>query len=158
LRQKVPGVTIRTSLIVGFPGESEEQFQELMQFLEQYPLNHVGIFKYSKEEGTAAGRMENQIPEEIKEERLSRLAAVQQEVVKKLNAEMIGKRVVVVVESYHSETDLLLVGRFEGQCPEIDGQVILNDWQLVEQFGERYLVEITDVAGYDLVGKVCGHI
>lgn len=158
LRQKVPGVTIRTSLIVGFPGESEEQFQELMQFLEQYPLNHVGIFKYSKEEGTAAGRMENQIPEEIKEERLSRLAAVQQEVVEKLNVKMIGKRVVVVVESYHSETDLLLVGRFEGQCPEIDGQVILNDWQLVEQFGERYLVEITDVAGYDLVGKVCGNL
>ena len=98
--------------------------------------------------------MENQISDKIKETRHSRLAAVQQEVIAKLNQKMVGQILTVVVEKYHPETDLLLVGRYFGQCPEIDGQVILNDWQKVEAFGERYLVEITDSAGYDLVGTV----
>ena len=154
LREQVPGVHVRTSLIVGFPGETEAQFEELVTFLKEFPLNHVGIFKYSREAGTAAGKMENQIPEKIKESRQSRLAAVQQEVITQLNQKMIGQKLVVVAENYHPETDLLLVGRYFGQCPEIDGQVILNDWQKVDTFGERYLVEITDSAGYDLIGRV----
>ncbi|HEY4831242.1 MAG TPA: 30S ribosomal protein S12 methylthiotransferase RimO [Waddliaceae bacterium] len=154
LRKEIPDVHIRTSLIVGFPGETEDQFQELTAFLKEFPLNHVGIFKYSREEGTVAGKMENQISDKIKETRHSRLAAVQQEVIAKLNQKMVGQILTVVVEKYHPETDLLLVGRYFGQCPEIDGQVILNDWQKVEAFGERYLVEITDSAGYDLVGTV----
>lgn len=154
LREKVPDVHIRTSLIVGFPGETEAQFEELVTFLEEFPLNHVGIFKYSQEEGTAAGKMENQISEEVKEARLARLAAVQQKSVAALNKKLVGRKLIVVVEGYHPDTDLLLVGRYFGQCPEIDGQVILNDWAKVETVGERYLVEITDVAGYDLVGKV----
>ena len=78
LRGEMPNVVIRTSLIVGFPGETEEQFEELAQFIKDYPLNHVGIFKYSREEGTPAGKMEQQLPEKIKESRQSRLAAVQQ--------------------------------------------------------------------------------
>lgn len=154
LRREIPEIHIRTSLIVGFPGESEAQFKELAAFLEEYPLNHVGIFKYSQEEGTVAGRMENQIQDTVKEERLNYLAALQQRVVADLNQKMKGKTLTVVVENYHPETDLLLVGRYFGQCPEIDGQVILNDWAGVEAFGERYLVEITDTAGYDLVGRV----
>jgi len=154
LREKVPDVHIRTSLIVGFPGETEEQFEELVAFLQEFPLNHVGIFKYSQEAGTPAASMDNQIPEPVKEKRHQRLAAVQQKAVAQLNKKMIGKKVVVVVEQYHPETELLLTGRYFGQCPEIDGQVILNDWQKVTAFGERYLVEITDVAGYDLVGTV----
>lgn len=154
LRATLPDIHIRTSLIVGFPGETEEQFQELLRFVKEYPLNHVGIFKYSQEEGTPAGKMENQIPEEIKERRLQELAAVQQKSVEALNRKMIKKRLEVVVENYHPETELLLLGRYFGQCPEIDGQVILNDWQLVTNFGDRYWVEITDVAGYDLIGKV----
>jgi ribosomal protein S12 methylthiotransferase len=98
--------------------------------------------------------MDNQIPDEIKQRRQSALAAIQQEVVSKLNKKMIGRKLAVVVENYHPETDLLLVGRYFGQCPEIDGQVILNDWEKVDRFGERYLVEITDVGGYDLIGRV----
>jgi len=154
LREKIPDVHIRTSLIVGFPGETEEQFKKLIAFLKEFPLNHVGIFKYSKEEGTPAGKMDHQIPEEVKEKRQDKLAAVQQKVVSDLNKKMLGHKLEVVVENYHPETDLLLVGRYFGQCPEIDGHVILNDWQKVDQFGERYLVEITDVAGYDLIGRV----
>jgi ribosomal protein S12 methylthiotransferase len=154
LRDRVPDIHIRTSLIVGFPGETEDQFEELLTFLKEFPLNHVGIFKYSREEGTVAGRMENQISEKVKEKRQKRLASTQQEVVAQLNQQMVGRKLTVVVENYHPETDLLLVGRYFGQCPEIDGQVILNDWQRVEAFGQRYLVEITATSGYDLVGRV----
>lgn len=154
LREKIPSIHIRTSLIVGFPGETEEQFQELLTFVKEYPLNHIGIFTYSREEGTVAARMQEQVPEEVKLERQARLAAVQQEVIEKLNQQMIGQKLEVIVESHHPETDLLLVGRYFGQAPEIDGQVILNDWAPVRAFGERYLVEITDAAGYDLIGKV----
>lgn len=154
LRARIPQMHIRTSLIVGFPGETEEQFEELLAFVQQYPLNHVGIFTYSQEEGTPAGRMEDQVPQEVKEARLNRLAAAQHEVTEGLNAKMIGQQIEVVVEGYHPESEYLLVGRYFGQAPEIDGQVILNDWQHVQAFGERYLVEVTDAAGYDLVGKV----
>ncbi len=154
LREKIPNIHIRTSLIVGFPSETEEQFEELLQFVQDYPLNHIGIFKYSREEGTVAGRMEEQISDEVKEERQQRLAALQQEMSEKLNENLIGQKMQVVVEAYHKESELLLVGRHQGQCPEIDGQVILNDWRLVDSFGERYEVEITDVAGYDLIGRV----
>lgn len=154
LRTKIPNLHVRTSLIVGFPGETEEQFEELADFIQNYPLNHVGIFTYSQEEGTPAGKMENQIPEKIKKKRQQKLAEIQSKVVEKLNEQMIGQVVDVVVENYHPETDLLLVGRYFGQCPDIDSQVILNDWQKVEQFGKRYRVEITGHAGYDLIGRV----
>lgn len=154
LRAEIPDVHIRTSLIVGFPGETETQFEELVAFLQKFSLNHVGIFTYSQEKGTVAGAMEEQIEESVKKRRQKRLAAVQQKIVAKENKKMIGRRLEVIVENYHPETDLLLVGRYFGQCPEIDGVVILNDWQKVDAFGERYLVEITDAAGYDLIGKV----
>lgn len=154
LRDKIPDMHIRTSLIVGFPGETEAQFEELLDFVKKHPLNHVGIFKYSQEEGTVAGSMEEQIPEEIKEKRLKKLVKTQQKVVEKLNANMLGKQVEVVVEGYHPESPLLMCGRYFGQAPEIDGQIILNDTRGVTAFGQRHLVEITDVAGYDLIGRV----
>jgi ribosomal protein S12 methylthiotransferase len=154
LKEEIPEIHVRTSLIVGFPGETEEQFEELVTFLQEYPLHHVGIFTYSQEKGTVAGEMEGQIPSKIKEKRQKRLAAVQQQVIAELNRQMIGKKITVIVENYHPESDLLLVGRYFGQCPEIDGMVILNDWQKVDAFGDRYLVEITGTAGYDLIGRV----
>lgn len=154
LRQALPEIYIRTSLIVGFPGETEEQFKELVDFVKKYQLNHIGIFKYSQEEGTVAGKMENQIPDEIKEKRLQRLAKCQMQVVEKIHEKMLGKVIPVVVEGYHPESQLLMVGRHSGQCPEIDGQIIINDGRKVTGFGERYLVEITDFQGYDLIGRV----
>lgn len=154
LRQEIPDIHIRTSLIVGFPSETEKEFEELLEFVQEYPLNHVGIFKYSREKGTSADRMENQIPEDVKEKRQEKLAYVQQKATEQLNKNFIGKTLPVIVEGYHPESELLLVGRHQGQSPEIDGVVILNDWETVETFGERYLVEITQTAGYDLVGRV----
>lgn len=154
LRKEIPGITIRTSLIVGFPGETEEQFEELVQFIQDYPLDNVGIFKFSREPGSHAYDLPDQISEEVKAKRYHRLMQVQQKVVKKLNKKMIGKTIPVVVEGYHPETKMLMIGRHKGQCPDIDGQVIINDGHNVKAFGEVYQVEISDFADYDLVGRV----
>lgn len=154
LRREIPDVTIRTSLIVGFPGETEEQFEELVQFIQDHPLDNVGIFKFSREPGSYAYDLPDQIPEEVKTQRYHRLMQTQKRVVKKLNKKMIGKKISVVVESYHPETKLLMLGRHTGQCPEIDGQVIINDGRKVKGFGQIYTLEVTDVADYDLVGRI----
>lgn len=154
LRREIPEIVIRTSLIVGFPGETEEQFEELMQFVKDHPLDNVGIFKFSREPGSHAYSLPDQIPEEVKTERYHRLMQVQQKVVKKRQKKMIGKKVSVFVEGYHPETQLLMVGRHYGQCPDIDGQVIINDGRKVKAFGQLYTVEITDSADYDLIGRV----
>lgn len=154
LRKEIPNVVIRTSLIVGFPGETEEQFQELAQFIQDHPLDNVGIFKYSREPKSHSYNLPDQVSEEVKEERYHRLMQIQQKVVKKLNKKWIGRKVPVVVEGYHPETRMLMVGRHYGQCPDIDGQVLINDARKVKAFGQVYTVEITDVADYDLVGRV----
>lgn len=154
LRKEVPGIVIRTSLIVGYPGETDEQFEELVQFVQDYPLDNVGIFKFSREPGSHAYDLPNQIPEEVKELRHARLSEIQMKVVKKLNKKMIGKKVEVIVEGYHPESNLLMCGRYYGQCPDIDGQIIINDGRKVKGFGQVYTVEITEIADYDLIGRV----
>lgn len=154
LRKEIPHIVIRTSLIVGFPGETEEQFEELAQFIQEYPLDNIGIFKFSREPGSHAYDLPNQIPDEVKEARYHKLMKIQKKVVKKLNKQLIGRKYEVVVEGYHPETNLLMVGRHKGQCPDIDGQVIINEGSKVKAFGEVYTVQITDAADYDLVGKV----
>lgn len=154
LRNNIEKIHIRTSLIVGFPGESEEQFEELCLFLKEFSINHVGIFKYSREKETSSFDMTDQIPEKCKREREARLSLIQQKNVFANNEKMVGQTLEVVVDGYHPETDLLLVGRYFGQAPEIDGQVVINDWRSVSSFGERYSVEITKSLGYDLMGKV----
>lgn len=154
LRQEIPEVSIRTSLIVGFPGETEEQFEKLVHFLQEHPLDNVGIFKFSREKGSAAYDLPHQIDEGTKERRYKQLMQVQKKVVKKRLKKMVGKTITVVVEGYHPESKLLMIGRHSGQCPDIDGCVIINDARGVNAFGKRYLVEITDTTDYDLVGRV----
>ena len=154
LRKELPNVSIRTSLIVGFPGETEEQFEELVQFVQEHPLDNVGIFKFSREPGSHAYDLPDQIPEEVKEQRYHRLMKIQQKVVEKQLKKMKGKKISVIVEGYHPETNLLMIGRHAGQCPDIDGQVIINDGRKVKAFGQVYTVEVTDHMEYDLVGRV----
>lgn len=154
LRREMPDVVIRTSLIVGFPGETEEQFNELCEFVQEYPLDNIGIFQFSREPGSHAYDLPDQIPEGVKKKRYDKLMKLQKKVLAKTNAKWIGKRLQVVVEGYHPESKLLMIGRHYGQCPEIDGQVIINDGRAVKAFGEVYEVEITDVAEYDVVGRV----
>ena len=125
-----------------------------MQFIQEYPLDNMGIFKFSQEPGSHAYSLPNQISEEVKNERYHRLMQVQKKMVKKRLKKMIGKKLPVFVEGYHPESELLMVGRHYGQCPDIDGQVIINDGRKVKAFGELYTVEITDIADYDLIGRV----
>lgn len=154
LRARIPGIVIRTSLMVGFPGETEEQFEELVDFIQEYPLDNIGIFKFSLEKEAHAAKLPDQVSEEVKQSRFERLVKTQMKVVKKRNRSYIGKRLKVIVEGYHPETEMLMRGRFYGQCPEIDGIVIINDGRKVTGFGQFYEVEITDVADYDLIGRV----
>jgi len=154
LRSEIPGIVIRTSLMVGFPGETDEEFAELLQFIQDHPLDNVGIFKYSEEEGAFSVTLPNPVSEDVKQKRFEALVKMQKKVVKKRNKLYIGKKLQVVVEGYHPESQLLMRGRFYGQCPEIDGQVIINDGRAVTAFGKLYEVEITEIADYDLIGRV----
>jgi ribosomal protein S12 methylthiotransferase len=156
LRERLPDIVIRTSLMVGFPGETEEQFLEMVQFVKEFKLDNIGIFKYSMEKESFSAGMPDHISEEIKERRYQTLAKAQLEVVRKNARRWVGKTLPVLVEGYHPDSPLLMRGRHYGQCPEIDGWVIINDGRKVKSFGEMYLVEITESADYDLIGKVVG--
>jgi ribosomal protein S12 methylthiotransferase len=154
LRTELPSVAIRTSLIVGFPGETESQFQELCDFVEGAGLDAVGIFAYSKEPLSSSATLLCHLDEEVKQERAQKLGAIQQSLVMKKNRQLIGKRVPVIVDGYHSETEALMVARRPCQCPEVDSIVLINDTRRVRAFGETYLAEITDISDFDLVGRI----
>lgn len=156
LRQEVPHVVIRTSLMVGFPGETEEHFQALVDFVNTGILDNVGIFQFSLEKEAYAAKLPNQISAEVKQARFDILAKAQAEQVALRNEKMIGKKVKAIVEGFHPDSEMLLRARFSGQCPDIDGQIIINDGRKVTGFGKMYEVEITDAAGYDLIGRVVG--
>ncbi len=152
LREKIPGIVLRTSIIVGFPGETEEDFEKLIEGIRRVRFNHLGVFKYSDEEGTPALRLKDKVPQEVIDERFERLYEAQKEIARELNQEYLGKTLDVLVEGVHEETELLLQGRHQGQAPDIDGRVIINDG--VAHQGEIVKVEITDVLDYDLVGRI----
>ncbi len=154
LRAEVPNVVIRTSLMVGFPGETEEHFQALLDFVRDVPLDNVGIFQFSLEKEAYAARLPNQISAEVKQKRFELLAQTQAELTAQRNQKYIGRKMQAIVEGYHPDSELLLRARSQGQCPEIDGQIIINDGRKVTAFGKLYEVEITDIAGYDLIGRV----
>jgi ribosomal protein S12 methylthiotransferase len=155
LRLKNPGIVLRTSIIVGFPGETEEDFQELLNGIQKAQINHLGIFRYSDEEGTPAFRLKDKVPQEVIEERFDRLYEVQKEIAEKLNNEFLNTTIDVLVEGKHDETDLLLKGRHVGQAPDIDGNVIINstnDFPL--SVGDIVKVKITEIFEHDLIGEI----
>jgi ribosomal protein S12 methylthiotransferase len=154
LRTRLPSVSIRTSLMVGFPGETEEQFEELVAFVKKIQLDNVGVFQFSLEKEAYAAKLPGQISEEVKQDRFNRLVKAQWDVVKKKNKKLIGSKFVAIVEGFHPDSKHLAVARHQGQCPDIDNQIILNDFENVKEFGALYEIEITDFADYDLVGKV----
>lgn len=152
LRDKIPDIVLRTSVIVGFPGETQEDFDQLVEGIKKVRFNHLGVFKYSDEEGTPAVRLKNKVAQEIIDERFATIYEVQKEIARELNQKYLGKTVEVLVEGAHEETDLLLQGRHNGMAPDIDGKVIINDG--VAKAGEIVSVEITEVLDYDLVGRI----
>lgn len=152
IRKNIPDAVIRTQFIVGFPGETEEQFEELLQFIAEQKFDRVGCFQYSPEENTPGGKMENQIDEKTKQRRYEAVMEVQQNISREKHRAFIGKIVDVLVEGYSEETDLLLQGRTSQQAPDIDGTVLINDGQA--QIGQMVKVRITDSMEYDLIGEI----
>lgn len=154
IKKEIPDAVIRTQFIVGFPGETNEQFEELLQFVSEQKFDRVGCFKYSPEENTPGGKMENQIDQKIKDFRYDALMEVQQNISREKQKGFIGKVLEVVVEGYSEETELLLQGRMSQQAPEIDGVVLINDGQA--KIGDFVKVKITDHMEYDLIGEIVG--
>lgn len=155
LRDKVSDLVLRSSLIVGFPGEREKDFQELRSFVEEVRFDHLGVFTYSREEDTPAAGYPDQVSNSIKTDRKKAIMALQNTISKEKNRMRVGTTLQVLVEGPSPETDLLLAGRFYGQAPEVDGLVLINKGNAV--IGEFHDVLITDAHDYDLVGEIVDH-
>ncbi|MGZ3589101.1 MAG: 30S ribosomal protein S12 methylthiotransferase RimO [Thermodesulfobacteriota bacterium] len=149
MRAFLPQVSLRSSLIVGFPGEKESQFKALLDFVEEVQFDHLGAFKYSPEAGTPASRLPHPVPESVKEERLRTLMEVQKEISLKKYQAMVGERRVVLVEGPQREG--VLRGRLQTQAPEIDGSVLLSGKARV---GDWVEAQITQALPYDLIAKI----
>jgi len=162
IREVAPEIHLRTTFIVGFPGETEQDICELESLIRDGNFTSVGIFEYSPEPGTPAAELDGQIPSELAKERRERLMLLQQSQVDARLTQFIGKRLDVLVEGLHEESDLLLTGRARFQAPEVDGVVIINDFsgEIQEDIdissltGRVGSVEISEVVGYDLVGTL----
>jgi ribosomal protein S12 methylthiotransferase len=156
VRARVPGIAIRTTFITGFPGEREEDFEELLAFVRNCEFDRVGVFTYSDEEGTPAFELPDKVEPKIAARRRARLMKEQARISLKRNRARIGSIVRVLFEGPSEETELLWQGRTEGQSPEIDGCVLINDAPdgLVPQPGDFVNVLITEAQQYDLVGHI----
>jgi ribosomal protein S12 methylthiotransferase len=152
LRREIPGIALRSSLIVGFPGETVEDFSSLMHFVEQSTFDRLGVFCYSREEGTPAAEMPEQVSERIKRERYRKLMRAQARLSFRRNRALIGTTEQVIVEGYSEETDLLLKGRSSRQAPDIDGQVYITAG--TADVGDIVTFKITDSSDYDLIGEI----
>ncbi|KAL3936425.1 MAG: hypothetical protein SGBAC_008254 [Bacillariaceae sp.] len=152
LRERLPDIHIRTSLMVGFPGETEEHFAHLLEFVKEFELENVGVFEFSDEEMAYAHKLPNHVSEDVKKDRYERLMMTQLEIIRKKNQARVDRkeRIHTVVEGMQGDD---VVGRYYGQCPDIDGQVILEGNPRVYP-GERYWVELTGYDEYDLIGRV----
>jgi ribosomal protein S12 methylthiotransferase len=152
LRAEIPGIALRTSLIVGFPGETMEDFNSLTHFVEQTQFDRMGVFCYSKEEGTPAAEMPEQVTERVKRERYRKLMRSQARLSFRHNRTLIGTTEQVIVEGYSEETELLLKGRSSRQAPDIDGQVYITSG--TANVGDIVSLRITDSSDYDLIGEM----
>ncbi len=152
LRTEIPEIALRTSLIVGFPGETDEDFKKLLHFVEEVQFDRLGVFCYSREEGTPAVAMPDQVSERLKRDRYRKLMRAQARVSFKRNRLLIDTMEQVIVEGYSDETDLLLKGRSSRQAPDIDGQVYITAGNA--SVGDIVSLKITDSSDYDLIGEI----
>ena len=156
VRARVPGIGIRTTFITGFPGETEEDFEELLAFVKNVEFGRVGVFTYSDEEGTPAYELPNKVDAKTAKQRRTRLMKEQAKISRRRNRARIGQRVRVIFEGESTESQLLWQGRMETQAPDIDGCVLIND--VPEDFepveGALVNVLITEAQEYDLVGRI----
>ena len=151
LRKSVPDIVIRTTFIVGFPGESDDDFNQLVDFIEDIKFDKLGVFEYSKEEGTRAASLDEQIPDSIKEERKNEIMAIQSEISAEILSKKIGKRLEVLIEEEVDEENY--VGRTYMDSPEIDGVTYVHSAKNLE-IGSFVQVDVVDSLDYDLVGEI----
>jgi len=157
IRKTVPGVAIRTTMIVGFPGETEADFRELYDFVKTAEFDRLGVFSYSDEEQTPAYDLAGKVTEPVKQQRKKRLMQLQKRISRRRNTKLVGQRRPVLIEGPSRESDLVWAGRLSTQAPEIDGVVYLNDG-IDENVrpGDIREVLVTEAFDYDLVGAVVG--
>jgi len=154
IRDLVPGVTLRTTFIVGFPGETEDDFDELVDFVRAMEFDHLGVFTYSHEEGTTAFEMSDDVPEEVKASRRDALMAVQQTIVAQRQRRRVGDTVRLIVDGPAPDHELVVCARLEGQAPDIDPVVYLTDCDPASvRPGNVITCEIVGAEGYDLVAR-----
>lgn len=150
LRREIPGLTLRTSLIVGFPGETEEEFEELCSYIEEVKFDRLGVFVYSPEEGTSACEMENQIDEQTKQDRYDRAMSIQYDIAARRNQDRVGRVIKTLCEGYDPVSESYY-GRSEEDAPEIDGKIYFSSVKKTNA-GEFVDIKIEEVVDYDLVG------
>ena len=155
-RQEVPGIHLRTTLMVGFPGETEEDFEELKEFVRKVRFDRMGAFAYSEEEGTySANHYQDDVPQEIKGERLDELMAIQEEISAELGAAKIGKQLKVIIDRIEGD---YYVGRSEFDSPEVDPEILIERKGMPElQIGEFYVARIIQADDYDLYGEIVSY-
>lgn len=152
LRREIPDIVLRTTLITGFPGETEEEFARMVDFVEKMKFNRLGVFTYSTEEGTKAAVMEEQVPEEVKEQRRDRIMELQQEISAQTASRMVGEKMSVLIEGYLYEEDIY-IGRTYMDAPKVDGNVFVRaEEEMIS--GDIVPVYITGASEYDLMGDV----
>jgi len=156
MRRAIPDLTLRTSFIVGFPGETEQDFEELCQFVKAVQFDWLGVFSYSDEEGSAAWHLENKVPPCEIERRRKKLMQIQRQISKKSKTRLVGKHFDVLALGPSEETELLWEGRAEMHAPEIDGKLFINDFGDHDELvpGTFYRCEITEAHDYDLVARI----
>ena len=152
LRREIPDIVLRTSLITGFPGETEEDHQELMEFVDEMEFDRLGVFTYSPEEGTPAETMEGQVPEELKEERRDEIMELQQEIAFDKAEDMIGREVLVMIEGKVADENAY-VGRTYRDAPNVDGLIFINTNEELLS-GDFARVKVTGALDYDLIGEL----
>jgi ribosomal protein S12 methylthiotransferase len=154
LRTAIPNLTFRTAFIVGHPGETDEEFEELVQFVEWAQFERMGVFRYSDEESSGSVELDGKVPVGIASKRNRKLMSVQRQIAKKKNKALVGQSLEVLVEGVSDEHDLVMKGRHAGQAPDIDGQVYLSGG--IAKAGQMRRVRITQASDYDLVGELDG--
>src|SRR5712664_3118466 len=155
VRRTIPGVAIRTSMIVGFPGETAQDFEELSQFVKAARFDRLGVFSYSDEDTSASYHLDGKVDARTIYNRKRRLMALQRKIAQARNRQLIGTEISILVEGLSKETDLLWEGRMPTQAPEIDGVTLINDFEGAEpRPGEMRRLRITEAHDYDLVGTL----
>jgi ribosomal protein S12 methylthiotransferase len=156
VRERVPGIAVRTTFITGFPGETDDDFEELLAFVKTVEFDRVGVFTYSDEEGTPAYDLPNKVDPKVAKQRRSRLMKAQSRISGRRNRARVGETVRVLFEGESNESELLWQGRMETQAPDIDGCVLINDVPdgFIPQAGTLVDVLITEAQEYDLVGRI----